>query len=366
MTTVTRQQGITRTSLIGIITNLLLTAFKATVGLISGSISIVLDAVNNLTDAVSSVVTIVGVRLARKKPDEKHPYGHGRVEYFSAIIVSGIVIFAGVTALVESVKKIITPETPDYSFASILIVAVAVVVKILLGRYVSAQGKKYQSEALVASGSDASFDAILSASTLLGIALIRLFGLNLDGWIGAVLAAFIIKSGWEMLSESVSSVIGDRPDSEVSRAIRETVSQFDGVLGAYDLILHDYGPEYAIGSVHIEIPADMSADQIHRLTRQISETVMARYHVILTVGIYAIDSAHDEIRRQIHQVAMEHEGVLGTHAIYVDDEAKTMTIDVMTDFQVDRKALCEDLLGHIAELLPGYRADINFDNNFAD
>ncbi|MBR2823033.1 MAG: cation transporter [Clostridia bacterium] len=366
MTTATREQGITRTSLIGIITNLLLTAFKAAVGMISGSISIVLDAVNNLTDAVSSIVTIVGVRLARKKPDERHPYGHGRVEYFSAIIVSGIVLFAGATALVESVKKIIEPETPDYSAASILIVAVAVVVKIILGRYVSSQGKKYQSEALVASGSDASFDAILSASTLVGIAIIRLFGLNLDGWIGAVLAVFIIKSGWEMLGESVSSVIGNRPDSEVSRAIRETVCQFDGVLGAYDLLLHDYGPEYAIGSIHIEIPADYSADQIHRLTRRISETVMMKYHVILTVGIYAIDSAHDEIRGKLHRVAMEHEGVLGTHAIYVDDEAKTMTIDVLTDFQVNRPALREDLMGHIAELLPGYQADINFDNNFAD
>ena len=366
MTTTTREKGITRTSMVGILTNVMLTAFKAAVGLISGSISIVLDALNNLTDAVSSIVTIIGVRLAKKKPDEKHPFGHGRVEYFSAIIVAGIVIFSGVTALVESVKKIITPETPDFSAAAIIIVAAAVVVKILLGRYVTAQGKKYQSEALVASGSDASFDAVLSASTLAGMAIIKIFGLNLDGWIGAVLAIFIIKAGWEMLSESVSSVIGNRPDSEVSKAIRATIREFNGVIGAYDLILHDYGPEYAIGSVHIEISSDMTADQIHRLTRAISEKVMEQYHVILTVGIYAIDAAHDEVRAAINKTAMEHEGVLGTHAIYVDDENKTMTIDVITDFQADRAALCEDLKGHIAELLPGYRADINFDTDFAD
>ena len=366
MTVQTREQGITKTSLIGVVVNVLLSAFKAAVGLASGSISVALDAVNNLTDAISSVVTIVGIKLARKKPDAKHPFGHGRIEYFSAIIVSGIVIAAGVTALYESVQKIFRPELPDYSAGSIVMVAVAVVVKILLGRFVKAQGEKYQSEALVASGSDASFDAILSASTLVGIVITMLFHITLDGWIGTVIAVYIIKAGWEMLMESVSSVLGSRPDSEVSRSIRQTVCEFEPVIGAYDLILHDYGPDYAIGSVHIEIPSDLTADQIHKLTRAIAEKVMETYHVILTIGIYAIDSQHQPLRESIHQTAMEHEGVLGTHAIYIDDQEKYVTIDVITDFNVDRAALKADLEGHIQEYLPGYRADINFDNDFSD
>ncbi len=366
MSNLTREQGITRTSVIGVIVNVLLSGFKALVGLISGSISIVLDAVNNLTDAVSSIVTIIGIKLARRKPDEKHPFGHGRIEYFSAIIVAGIVIVAGVTSLYESIQKILAPEMPDYSTASVIIVAVAVLVKVFLGRYVKGQGEKYQSEALVASGSDASLDAILSASTLLGIGITLIFHITLDGWIGTLIALYIIKAGWEMLMDSVSSVIGNRPDSEVSRAIRETVCEHDGILGAYDLVLHDYGPDYAIGSVHIEIPSDMTADEIHKLTRHISQEVMEKYHVILTIGIYAIDNTHQELRESIHKVAMEHEGVLGTHAIYVDDQEKYITIDVITDFQVDRAALREDLEGHIHEYLPGYRADINFDNNFSD
>lgn len=361
-----REKAITQTSLIGILVNFLLSGFKAFVGVLSGSISVILDAVNNLTDAVSSVVTIVGIKLARKKPDEKHPFGHGRVEYFSAIIVAGIVIAAGMSALYESFLKVLHPEIPNYDISSIVIIAVAIVAKILLGRYVISQGKKYNSEALVASGSDASFDAILSASTLLGIAITMLFHISLDGWIGLVIALFIVKAGWEMLTESVSSVIGNRPDSEVSKAIRETVCSHEGVLGAYDLILHDYGPEYAIGSVHIEIPATMTADQIHRLTRTISEEVMKKYHVILTIGIYAIDDSHQDLRKSIHETAMEHEGVLGTHAIYIDEAEKTITIDVMTDFNVNRTALAEDLKGHIQEYLPGFQADINFDNNFSD
>ena len=366
MSNLTREQGITRTSLIGILVNLLLSGFKALVGLLAGSISIVLDAVNNLTDAISSVVTIAGIKLARRKPDEKHPFGHGRIEYFSAIIVSGIVISAGLTSLYESVMKIIHPEMPDYSIASVIIVAVAVIAKIILGKFVKSQGEKYNSEALVASGSDASFDAVLSASTLVGIGITLLFHISLDGWIGGVIACFIVKAGWEMLTESVSSVIGNRPDSEVSKAIRNTVCSHEQVLGAYDLILHDYGPDYAIGSVHIEIPADLTADQVHRLTRTISEEIMTKYHVILTIGIYAIDKNHDDLRKSIHETAMEHQGVLGTHAIYIDDQEKYITIDVMTDFNVDRASLKEDLIGHIAEYLPGYRADINFDNNFSD
>ena len=366
MSGMTREQGITRTSLLGILVNLLLSGFKAAVGLIAGSVSIALDAVNNLTDAISSVVTIIGIRLARKKPDAKHPFGHGRIEYFSAIIVAGIVIAAGVSALVESVQKIIHPEMPDYSLVSVIIVSVAILAKILLGRYVKAQGEKYHSEALVASGSDASFDAILSASTLLGIGIAMLFRVTVDGWIGAIISLFIINAGREMLMESVSSVIGNRPDSEVSRAIRETVCEHEPVLGAYDLIMHDYGPDYAIGSIHIEIPADLSADQIHRLTRHISEEIMEKYHVILTIGIYAIDSNHQELREKLNRTAMEHAGVLGTHAIYVDDTEKYITIDVITDFDVNREALREDLEGHIQEYLPGYRAEINFDNNFSD
>ena len=361
-----RTQGITRAGLTGIAVNLLLSAFKTVAGIASGSVSIVLDAVNNLTDAISSVVTIAGIRLARKKPDEKHPFGHGRIEYFSAILVSGIILAAGVTSLYESVQKIVHPEFPVYSAASVIVMSTAVLVKILLGRYDRKQGSKFHSAALIAAGMDAVSDALISASALTGIAVMLLFQVSLDGWIGAVIALYILKTGWKMLSESVSSVLGNRPDSEVSRAIRSTICEHDPVYGAYDLILHDYGPDYAIGSVRIEIPSTMNADQIHRLTQHIAAEVQEKYHVILTIGIYAIDEKHQPLRKMIHQTAMEHEGVLGTHAIYIDDEEKYITIDVITDFNADRPALQEDLEGHIAEYLPGYRADIHFENSFSD
>lgn len=366
--TVLREKQITKTSIIGILANIFLAGFKALVGLISGSIAIVLDAVNNLTDALSSVITIAGIKLAKRKPDNEHPFGHGRVEYFSAILISGIVLAAGIMSLIESVKKIIHPEMPDYTAVTIIIVAVAVVVKLLLGKYVKAQGVKYNSDALIASGSDASFDAIISASTLLAAAITLIFHITVDGIIGAVISAFIIKAGIELFMEALSSVLGARPDSEATKAIKQTIREIDGVNGAYDLILHNYGPNTAIGSVHIEVPADMSAEQLHKLTKKIQLTVSEKYHVFLTVGVYAIDKAHDPQRELINSIALAHPGVLGTHGIYIDDENKYSSFDVLTDFTVaDKAALNAALVSEVKEkILPDFTVDISFDTNYSD
>ena len=192
---VSRDQVIIRTSIIGIMTNVFLAAFKAFVGIVSHSIAVTLDAVNNLSDALSSIITIVGTKLAGKRPDKKHPLGHGRVEYLSAMIVSGIVLYAGITSAVESVKKIIHPEKAEYSTVSLIIIAVAIAVKLILGKYVKTQGEKVNSGSLVASGSDATFDAILSASVLASAIIFLATGISLEAWVGVVIAVFIIRSG---------------------------------------------------------------------------------------------------------------------------------------------------------------------------
>ena len=363
-----REKQITKTSLVGIVANILLAGFKALVGLISGSIAIVLDAVNNLTDALSSVITIAGIKLAKRKPDNEHPFGHGRVEYFSAIIISGIVLAAGIMSLIESVKKIIHPEMPDYTAVTVIIVAVAVLVKLLLGKYVKAQGVKFNSDALIASGSDASFDAIISASTLLGAAITLIFHITVDGIIGAVISLFIIKAGIELFMDALSSVMGARPDSETTKAIKQAIREIDGVNGAYDLVLHNYGPNTAIGSVHIEIPADISAAELHKLTKKIQLKISEQFHVFLTVGIYAIDEKHNPQRSEINALALAHSGVLGTHGIYIDDENKYSSFDVLTDFTVaDKDALKKAITDEVNEkVLPDYTIDISFDTNYSD
>ena len=249
-----REQIIVRTSIIGIAANVLLAVFKAVIGFISNSIAIVMDAVNNISDAGSSLITIIGTKLAGREPDKKHPFGYGRIEYMSAMIISFIVLYAGITSLIESVKKIIDPDTPEYSVTSLIIVGVAVLVKIALGRYVKAVGKKVNSASLVNSGEDATLDSVISASTLVAAVIFIIYHISLEAWLGAVISLVIIKAGFEMLKETVSQILGERNDPDLTGSIKKTVAGFPGVQGAYDLVLNNYGPDSWNGSVHIEVP----------------------------------------------------------------------------------------------------------------
>ena len=249
-----REKIIVKTGIIGIAANIFLAAFKAAVGLISNSIAVTLDAVNNLSDALSSVITIIGAKLANRRPDKKHPLGHGRIEYLSAMIVSAIVLYAGIASIVESIKKIIHPETADYSAPALIIIASAVIVKIILGRYVKAQGKRANSKALIDSGSDALFDAILSASVLISAIIYITTDVSLEAYVSVIISAFIIKSGIEMITETFNDILGHRADSELTTKIKQILCEEPEVRGAYDLVLTNYGPDRNYGSVHLELP----------------------------------------------------------------------------------------------------------------
>ena len=266
---VSREKTIIKTSVIGIIVNVLLAGFKAVVGLMTHSIAIVLDAVNNISDAASSIITIAGIKLAGKEPDKEHPFGHGRIEYLSAMIISVIVLYAGISSLSESVKEIIHPETPNYNLVSLIIIAVAVVTKILLGRYIMGVGEKVNSDSLTNSGKDALLDSILSASTLAAAVIFLLFHISLEAWLGVIIAIVIIKSGFGMLRDTISQILGVRNDAELSKGIKETVEGFPDVQGAYDLVLNNYGPNRWNGSIHIAVPDTYTADQLDELIRNI-------------------------------------------------------------------------------------------------
>ncbi|WP_198923193.1 cation diffusion facilitator family transporter [Methanosphaera sp. WGK6] len=268
-----RDKKIINTSIIGIIVNLILVAFKATIGILVNSIAITLDAVNNLTDALSSIITIIGTKLAGRAPDKDHPYGYGRIEYFSSVIIAVIILWAGLTALQESFPKIFAPDVTGYTTVSLIIIAVAVVVKFVLGRYVKGIGEDINSQALVASGSDAFFDSILSLSTLVAAIISLIWNISLEGILGVIIAIVIIKASIEMLQETVNSMIGSRIDSELSLKIKDKINSFDKVHGSYDLVLHNYGPEQSIGSVHIEVDDTLTAKQIHVLSNMISGTI---------------------------------------------------------------------------------------------
>ena len=365
-----REKAIVKTSIVGIVTNVLLVAFKAFVGLMSHSIAVILDAVNNLSDALSSVVTIIGAKLGAKQPDKKHPLGYGRIEYLSSMIVAALVLYAGITSLVESVKKIITPEAADYSVISIVIIAVAIVVKLILGMYVKKQGKKVNSGALVASGSDALFDAILSASVLASAIVYLIWGVSLEAYVGVVIAGFIIKAGIEMMIETLNDIIGKREDAETTKELKEIICAEEAVLGAYDVTLFNYGPNKNYGSVHIELPDTLGVDDVDRITRRIQTDVFQKTGVILTgIGVYSFNTSDDEaaqMRNAIQKTVMAHDWALQMHGFYADTEKKTIRFDVVVSFDADRKEAMEILHGEVSALYPDYAVMIIPDVDITD
>ena len=356
--TAEREKVIVKTSIIGILANVLLAGFKAAIGLATRSIAVTLDAVNNLSDALSSVITIIGAKLGGKKPDKKHPLGYGRIEYLSSMIVAAIVLYAGITALVESIKKIIEPEPAEYTIVSLLIIAAAVVVKLLLGRYVKGQGEKVNSGALVASGSDASFDAILSASVLASAVIFMIWGISLEAYVGVVIAIFIIKAGIEMLSETLSDIIGQRADAEMSKTIKKLVAEEPEVRGAYDLILYNYGPDKNYGTLHMELPDTMTVEEVDVLTRKVQNKVFHETGVILTgIGVYSYNTSDDEaaqMRNHVQEKVLEHDWAIQMHGFYVDTVEKLIRFDVVLSFDADRKEALDTLNAELKEMYPDY------------
>ena len=366
-----REKIIVRTSIIGIVANVFLAAFKAVIGLMTNSIAIVLDAVNNISDAGSSLITIVGTKLAAKEPDKKHPFGYGRIEYLSAMIISVIVLYAGITSFVESVKQIIHPETPDYSAVSLIIVAVAVVVKIILGRYVKSVGEKVNSDSLVNSGKDAMLDSVISASTLVAAGIFLIFHVSLEAWLGAVISIVIIKSGVEMLRDTISRILGERNDTELARGIHETVMSFPDVQGAYDLVLNNYGPNTWNGSIHIEVPDTYSADRLDQLIREITMKVLAEHHVILTaIGVYSVNTKDEEViraRRQVEEIVFSHQHIRQMHGFYLLKDRKTMRFDIVISFDAgDRKAVYNEVIADVQKAFPDYELQVAMDTDFSE
>lgn len=369
--TISREKTIVRTGIIGIAANILLASFKALVGFAVHSTAMVLDAVNNFSDVLSSLVTIIGTKIAAKKPDKKHPLGHGRVEYLAQMIIAALILYAGITALWESIKKIINPVDPEHSAVSLAIIGVAIVVKIFLGIYVKKQGKKAKSDLLISSGTDALFDAILSTAVLISAVILMIFKFNIEAYVSVVISLFIIKAGFEIIKEAVDDMLGHRVEVEYTKKVKETVVAFDEVYGAYDIVLHNYGPDRYLGSIHIEVDDRMTADQIDSLTRNITAKVYEDTGIFLTaIGIYSNNSSNEKLmkmRKEITDLVVDHKHILQLHGFYVDEESKRITFDVVVDFdEEDREGLVNHIIEDVKNVLPEYDVRVAVDSDISD
>lgn len=360
-----REDVIVRTSVVGIVAKLAMTGFMAAVGLATHSIAVTLDAVNSLSDALSSVITIVGTKLAGRAPDKKHPLGYGRIEYLTAMLVAGIVLYAGITSLTESVGKILHPEAAEYSAVSLVVIAATVVVNLALGKYVKGKGERANSQALVASGADASFDAVLSASVLASAVIYLASGISLEAWVGVVIAAIIIKSGVEMMMETLNDILGSRASKELTRAIKATICADPDVGGAFDLFLYNYGPDKNYGSVHVEVRDTMTAGDIDAMERRLQASVYREHGVILTgIGIYSVNERGDEaglMRKEVLERVMAHDYAMQFHGFYADVAEKRMSFDVVLSFDCDRQTATEEIVQEIQTLYPGFEVQVQAD-----
>ena len=361
---------IQRTSLIGIGGNIFLSVLKAAVALGAGSTAIMMDAVNNLSDAVSSLVTLVGTRLALRPADRDHPMGHGRIEYLTALIVSALVMAAGISALVEAVGKIFVPRLARYTAESVLLIALGVAVKLALGLYTRKMGRRAASPALSASGTDAFFDALVSLVTLISMQITRHWGLYLEGYLGTLIALMIIRSGFTILWGTLQDILGRRTDAALAADIRAEVLSFPEVLGVYDLYLDAYGPGHLAGALHIEVRDDMTAREITRLCRAITDSIRNQFGAMMTCGIYGIDMEDEEVialRQGVKEIVLQHPGVLQLHGFSLDKETKTITFDIVRDFAVkDTARLLEEVTRKLEEHYPLYRFVITPDPDLAD
>lgn len=365
-----RTGEIIKVSYRGIAVNLLLVAFKAAVGFAAHSIAVVLDAVNNLSDALSSVITIVGTKLAGKAADRKHPYGHGRIEYIAASLIAMLVMLAGLASLKESVAKVLSPEELQYKPVSLIVIVGALISKILLGNYYKKKGAELNSDSLTASGTDALFDAVISFATLISAVISLTVGWNIEGLLGIIISLFIMRAGIEIMSGTVSNLIGIRSEDALTSKIKEHICADPNIHGAYDLILHNYGPEKYFGSVHIEVDDSMTAREIDALSRSIVPQVYQEFGVLLTIGIYATNT-HSETAQQIREAirlnVSQYPEILQMHGFYMEEAARAVSFDIMLDYEIENPSEITDKISReLSARFPDYHFFINIDREFSE
>ena len=368
MTAAERTGIINRTAILGIVVNVLIAGVKIAAGLLASSIAIVSEGVNNAADALTSVLTMVGTRLAGRHPDAKHPFGYGRIEYLTGLVVAVVIIVSGVQMLIESVKLIFRPEELSISYVSLAIVAVSAVVKFFLGLYTIARGRVAQSDALVGVGLECRGDSYISIITI-GVAVVFLLtGVSLDAYAGVVMSAIILKAGVEVLLKIVSELIGRPGEKELATKIYQLVRATPGVVGAADMMLHNYGPNAWSGSVNVEIDHAKSVGEVYAMLHELHFRIMHEEHVTMVFGVYAVDDDHVEtrrIRRTILEYVKAHEHVKSFHAVYLEPGTNRLYCDLVVDYELaDWGALRADFLDYMKAKVPGRDVVLTVETEF--
>ena len=351
-----REGIIAGTSGLGIIVNLLIAAIKVILGLLANSIAIISEGVNNASDALTSVLTLVGTKLAGKKPDKKHPFGYGRIEYLTSLIIAIAILITGFEMITSSVELIFNPEPMDISIAALLAVAISAVIKFFLGIYTIKQGKRADSGALTAVGLDCRNDSFVSVVTIASAIIFLVFDFSIDAYVGIFTSLIILKAGFEVLKDTVSELLGKPGDEELAEKLYKEIRSTEGVLGAADMMLHNYGPDAYSGSVNIEMDHEMTVGEIYEILHALQLRIMYEHKVTMVFGIYAVDNDHEDvkaIRKTVADFVLAQEHVKSFHAVYLDPNSPKIYCDLIVDYDLaDWDALREEFAAYMAERFP--------------
>lgn len=360
-------------SIVGIISNAILCIAKILVGLISGSIAIIADGINNLADASSSVITLAGFKLSAMPEDEEHPYGHARIEYITGMIVSVLIVVVGVELIKSSVDKILHPEPLEFSWSIVVVLLLAIFLKIWQAMFNIKVGKKINSVALAATGADSRNDVIATAAVLFSIIIGEMANIQIDGYMGVLVALFIIWSGIGLIKETSSPLLGEAPDPDLVTAISEMASDFDGVLGIHDLVVHNYGPGKIFASIHIEVDAGGDLMESHDMVDNIERQLSKKLHIVLTAHMDPIktdDPVVAQMQEVTAKVAENLEGVSNVHDLRVvpGPTHTNIIFDIVVNpgCKLTGKEIHQAFSDAVKAIDENYFVVINFDKNYVN
>ena len=337
----------TLSSMVGIFCNVLLFGAKLLIGLLINSISVMADAFNNLSDAASSIIGFIGVKMAEKPADDDHPFGHGRIEYIAAFIVAFIVIQVGFSLFKTSLNKILNPESMSFKWISIVILSLSVAVKLWLSLFNRTLGKRINSKVMLATAADAMGDVVTTSATMLSIAVFGIFGVNIDGIVGIAVSVVVMIAGVNIAKDTLAPLIGEAIDPQLYEQITNFVESFEGILGTHDLIVHNYGPSKSMASIHAEVPNDVNVERSHEVIDQIEHEAARRFGLLLVIHMDPVET-HDgrirEFRDMLGEVLTELDSRLSFHDFRMVDGVEH--INLIFDLVVPReyKAAVQDNL----------------------
>ena len=368
MTQKERNKVIIRTSVTGVVVNVAIAAVKIVAGLLASSIAILSEGVNNAADALTSVLTLVGTKLAGRHPDAKHPFGYGRIEYLTGLVIAAIILVSGFQMLSEAVKHVFNPEPLAISYVSLGVVAVSAVVKFALALYTIARGKAASSEALVGVGLECRGDSYVSVVTIATALLFLFTGISIDAYAGIVMSLVIIKAGVEVGLKTVSELIGGPGEKELAAKIYARVRATPGVVGAADMMLHNYGPGAWSGSVNVEIDHAKSVGEVYAFLHELQLRIMHEEKVTMVFGVYAVDNDHEEskrVREAVLEYVRQQEHVKSFHAIYLEPGTNRIYCDLIVGYGLkDWDALREDFTAYMKDRFPANEIALTIETEF--